>query len=186
MNEIERAVETRMIGPARRVGYELPIIGTTEEPRGEVQWQAPSGRWWLFRDHQTDPSAGLYGGVVVPNEQREKLKELLRQGFSADLILVGHELPLGYSPGDVIPDVVPQRHPLATTSGQVWKVGRPAIPSANGALTIRRAVLKVTAGLIAGAAVLGAAIGSLDPVVIAGVRSPSGAVTWVEVTRWNW
>lgn len=187
MNAIERAVETRVIAPARQAGYELPIIGTSEEPQGEVLWQAPSGHWWLFRDHESDPSAERYGGVVVPDDQREKLEELLRNGFSPDLILVGHEMPQDYSPGDAVPDVVPPRQrQLGPPPSRVWKARQPVVVDGGTALAMGRALFKATSAVVAGAVALGAALGSLDPVVLAGVRHPSGAVTWVEVTRWNW
>jgi hypothetical protein len=190
---IVRGTEERLLLPARRAGYDLPIIGTSDEPDDDVYWQAPSGHWWLITDRQTDPTAEMYGGVVVPQAEREKLTELLREGFSPDRILVGHEFPTGWSPGDPTPDLVPK----ASTS----LAPRPALAierrdeiaatSTEVATTLGRATLSATKALVVGAAAVGAAIGQafsgLDPIIIAGVRDPrTKAVTWVEVARWDW
>lgn len=195
MSEIERVgrmrpVETLMIEPAQRAGYDLTVLGTSNEPDGEMFWQAPSGRWWLFRDHRSDPTVEQYGGMVVPSEQREKLVRLLQTGFSPDIILTGHELPLGHSPGDPLPELVPtprpqlirprsQRHAVlaSESSHSVHMVGRVA----------SSAIKRLAIGAVSAGIAMGIAMSNLDPVVLAGVRDPnSGALTWVEVARWSW
>ena len=188
---IERTEES-LLAPARRAQLELPVIGTSEEPHGDVYWQDPTSQWWLFSHHLSDPTAEQYGGVVVPEEQREKLVRLLREGFSPDLVWVGHELPARWSPGETLPDLVPAA-PASTALAIGGGSIKPELSagSAQAAVTIGRSAFKVTKTLVVGAATVGLALGAtmaeLDPIIIAGVRHPDlGAVTWVEVTRWSW
>lgn len=206
MGEIERAefygggapvpnIEARMLAPARRAGYELAVIGTSREPDGPLYWRgAPEGSWWLFTDHHSDPTAEQYGGVVVPERERKKLVRLLREGFSPDRILIGHELGPDFEPGSPLPQLVPTRAakpavlPARADSARQSQV---SLASAETAQTLGRVALKATVALTRGALALGVAVGSamgnLDPVIVAGVRDPgSGAVTWVEVARWAW
>jgi len=187
-------VEAQLLAPARRAGYELPVLGTSEEPDGDVYWQAPAGNWWLITDRRTDPTAALYGGVVVPEREREKLVELLREGFSPDRILVGHEFPLDWSPGDPVPDLVPKAPStklVPRVSLEAAKRAEIAAASTQATLKLGRVALSAIKALVVGAATVGLAVGKavseLDPIVMAGVRDPrTGAVTWVEVTRWSW
>jgi hypothetical protein len=183
--------EEKLLGPARRAGYELPVIGTAMEPQGEVEYQAPKGQWWIFNYHRDDPTAALHGGVVVPIEVRQRLEQLLRHGFAPDTIWVGHEMPINWEPGQPKPDLVPQKRPA--TTDLVTSPRSPALParSAEVGVAVGKGLLKVTKALVTGAAAAGLAIGSamaeLDPIIVAGVRDPSsGAVTFVEVARWSW
>lgn len=193
-NEPVQGTEERLLAPARRAGYDLPVIGTSEEPDGDVYWQAPTGNWWLITDRRSDPTAALYGGVVVPDREREKLVELLRKGFSADRVLVGHEFPLDWSPGDPVPDLVPKvpsTQLVPRPSLEAARRAEIAAASTRASAMLGRAALTATKALVVGAVAVGAAIGAgfaaLDPVLIAGVRdSRTGAVTWVEVARWSW
>ncbi len=185
--------DQRLLLPARRAGHELPIIGTSDEPDGDLYWQAPSGHWWLFTDRRTDPTAEVYGGVVVPEDVREKLVDLLREGFAPDRILIGHEFPLDWAPGDPRPDLVPKAHPRLAQrpAAEVFRQADIPTVSTRGTLKLGRAVLTGMKALLVGAAAVGSVIGmalsQLDPVVVAGVRDPrTGAVTWVEVARWDW
>lgn len=189
------SVEARLLAPARRAGYELAVIGTSSEPDGPLYWQvAPGGNWWLFSDHRSDPTAEQYGGVVVPESERAKLARLLREGFSPDRILIGHELGPGFEPGSPLPQLVPTRAAkpaVLPTQSEIARQSQHAVASAETAQTLGRVAVKATVALARGALALGVAVGnvvgSLDPVIVAGVRDPgSGAVTWVEVARWTW
>lgn len=190
--ELTSGTEERLLRPARRAGYDLPVIGTSEEPEGDVCWQAPSGHWWVIADRRDDPTAERYGGVVVPERERAKLAQLLREGFSPDRILVGHEFPLGWTPGDPVPDLVPTAsRELVPRSPQEDRRAELTNVSVQATATLGRAALTATKALAVGALAVGVAIGraaaELDPIVIAGVRDPrTGAVTWVEVARWSW
>ena len=186
-NDPVDGVEERLLLPARRAGYDLPVIGTSEEPAGDAYWQGPTGSWWLITDRRTDPTAEIYGGVVVPEAEREKLVRLLREGFAPDRILIGHEMGPRWTPGDPIPDFVPKR-PSAPQGLQRADL---AVASTKATMTLGHAAVTATKALFVGAVAVGSAVGQalseLDPVIIAGVRDPrSGAVTWVEVARWNW
>lgn len=192
-NEPVAGVEERLLLPARRAGYDLSVIGTSQEPDDDLYWQAPSGNWWLITDHRSDPTAALYGGVVVPEAERAKLVALLREGFSADRTLIGHELDQSWKPGDRVPDLVPKAAPKLFPGAPIDGPRRAEIAGASTQATLRlgRAAMTATKALVVGAAAVGSAIGQafseLDPIIIAGVRDPStGAVTWVEVARWTW
>lgn len=188
---LTQRLETELLAPARRAGIELSVIGTTMEPRGQVEYQAPNGQWWIFNHHRDDPTAALHGGVVVPTEVRQRLEQLLRHGFAPDTIWIGHEMPVEWHPGQPKPDLVPQRRPA--TTDLVTTARRPALPagSADFGVAVGKGLLKATKALVLGAAAVGLAVGSamaeLDPIIVAGVRDPSsGAVTFVEVARWSW
>lgn len=189
MSVASPAVMERLLEPARRAELNLPIVGTSTEPEGEVHWQAPSGQWWLIGDHRSDPTAEQYGGVVVPDEVQARLTRLLREGFAPDMILVGHEMPYGYSPGDPIPSLVPApRRQLAPVAvPQSTRALEAAATGTAVSLAVGRSAFRAIGVLAAKAAAVGSALGELDPIVIAGVRDErSGAVTWVEVARWGW
>lgn len=171
----------KLLQPAQRAGLDLPALGTSNEPKGPMYWQAPTENWWLFSDHRSDPTAEAYGGVVVPREQRKKLVRLLAEGFDPDIVLVGHELPIGVTPSDPVPDLVPVSVPGSRA------IAPPSL--SPGTKRTLAALLEgaVTAGslLASTSAALGRAAVQLDPVVLAGVRH-DGCVVWVEVCRWSW
>lgn len=191
------AVEQQMLEPAQRAGYELPVIGTSEPPQGELLWKAPTERWWLFNDHRDDPTVAQYGGVVVPPDVREKLTRLLAEGFAPDLILVGHELPNEWAPGRPLPELVPRSpRPLPAPSPRVETLRAITTPQttrniASGAWKVGKAALGagITVGKVTGVmvAAVAAAAAELDPVIVSGVRVPgTDLVTFVEVARWEW
>jgi len=192
-NEPVDGVEERLLLPARRAGFDLPVIGTSDEPNGDLYWQTRSGHWWLITDHRSDPTAEIYGGVVVPEAEREKLVRLLQEGFSPDRVLIGHEFPSGWEPGDPCPNLVPKAPPQLVTGTSLQLPPRAELASASTQATLKlgRVALSAIKALVVGAATVGLAVGKavseLDPIVMAGVRDPrTGAVTWVEVTRWSW
>lgn len=185
--ELAGRTETLLLAPARHAGYDLPVIGTSQAPEGEFVWQAPNGQHWIFNDHKDDPTAAQFGGVVVPDDVQERLVQLLKHGFAPDIILIGHELPASYSPGEPLPELVPVK-PL-----ELVPLKPPAISpqTTETALTVGKASLKamkmIVAAAVAAGTSIGAAVTKLDPIVIAGVRDPqTGAVTWCEVARWAW
>lgn len=191
------ALNARMLDPAHRIGYELPVIGTSTAPQGEFLWQAPTEQWWLFNGHRDDPTAVQYGGVVVPPDVKERLTRLLTEGFAPDVILIGHEMPHGWGPGSPLPDLVPT--PPSRLPGRPRRSTAAGSPTAShtsrnvgvGVLKLGKAVVLggVAVGVALGAAVgaVSAAAARLDPVIVAGVRNPgTGLVTWVEVARWDW
>lgn len=194
---VASGVLERMLEPARHAGYDLPVIGTSQEPQGEFLWQAPTDRWWVFNDHRADPTAAQHGGVVVTDEVKERLTRLLAQGFDPDVILVGHETPQGWSPGSQLPDLVPAAERRTLVPARKSKMLGSLIASPRS-LDVGIGALKVGKAAVVGGVAVGVALGALvgavaaaaarlDPVIIAGVRdSGTGLVTWVEVARWDW
>ena len=185
-------VGQRLLQPAERAGRTLQVLGRSEQPPNGKPWQAQTGRWWMFFEHGVDPTAELYGGVVVPPEVREQLVELLRAGFDPDVVVVGHECPPSWQPGDPTPSLVP-----APRSEAMVKAPAPSpsyLPSAEQSadMAVRTASLIGKAGFALGKGVVGlsaalvAGFIRLDPVILAGIKHEDGSITWVEVARWDW
>ncbi len=185
------AVRQRLLQPADHAEHSLEVLGRSEQPPNGYPWLAPTGRWWTFFDHDSDPTALMYGGVVVPADVRVQLEQLLRKGFAPDVVLIGHELPAPWEPGDPLPALVPAAPPPAEleTTRQVSYLPVPK-RSANMAVRAAGALGKAAFAIGKSAAQIGVAVGAslaqIDPVILAGVRHEDGLVTWVEVVRWTW
>ncbi|MCA9859866.1 MAG: hypothetical protein KC438_09095 [Thermomicrobiales bacterium] len=190
--EISKAVEERLLGPARRADVVMPVLGTAPKPTERVHWQAPTGRWWLIDDFRSDPTAETYGGVVVPVDVRDRLTDLLRAGFAPDIVLVGHEMPDRFVPGDPVPDLVPgqatpsDRMPATLVNPSTDAALEAARQGSEKALALTRLAGKALVALVSAAAAAGSALGRLDPVIVAGVEVEAGVFVWVEVDRWSW
>lgn len=190
--EISEAVEERLLEPARRADVVVPVLGTAPKPTGRVHWQAPTGRWWLIDEFRSDPTAQAYGGVVVPAEVRGRLKDLLRAGFAPDIVLVGHEMPDRFAPGDPVPDLVPgqatpsDRMPATLVNPSTDAALDAARQGSEKALALTRLAGKALVALVSAAAAAGSALSRLDPVIVAGVEVEAGVFVWVEVDRWSW
>lgn len=181
-------VDERLILPARRAGRELSVLGAAPAPSGPLHWQAPTGNWWVINEFRSDPTAELYGGVVVPREVRVRLEQLLREGFAPDRILLGHELPREYSPGDPIPDLVPAKRSsevLAPRHSPEMAI-EAARQGAAATIGLARSAGKALALVAGAAAAAGLAVARLDPIIVAGVEVEPGVFAWVEVDRWSW
>lgn len=179
-------LNARVLEPARRAGLgDLHVIGRSEQPPNGYPWRAPNGHWWAFFDHASDPTAEVYGGVVVPADIRARLERLLTAGFDPDVVLIGHEMPREWTPGEGLPSLLPKR-PAAGRSVAIT-IARPGFDPAlrfGGAVAL--VALNVGAGALRLAEAVARSVASLDPVVLAGVRHGDGSLTWVEVCRWNW
>lgn len=184
------AVRQRLLQPADHAGHSLEVLGRSEQPPNGYPWLAPTGRWWTFFEHDSDPTALMYGGVVVPAEVRSKLEQLLREGFAPDVILVGHELPARWEPGDPLPSLVPAAPPSTELPARQALYLPDPKKSADVAVRTAGALGKAAFAIGKSAAQIGVALGAslaqLDPVILAGVRHEDGSVTWVEVVRWTW
>lgn len=190
-------LEERLLRPARAANQDVEVIGTSEAPEGEFLWQAPTERWWVFNDHRDDPTVAQYGGVVVPADVKERLLRLLAEGFAPDLILIGHEMPDRWKPGDPVPELVPVSTPTLPAAGAATPVLPRLVTSQTsrdvgvGALKVGKAAFLggLALGVLTGqvVAAVAAAAAQLDPVIVAGVRAPGASyATWVEVARWEW
>ena len=189
--EISEAVEERLLAPARRAEVVVPVLGTAPKPTERIHWQAPTGRWWLIDDFRSDPTAETYGGVVVPADVRGRLKDLLRAGFAPDLVLVGHEMPDQYTPGDPVPNLVPEQAPASPIPATLVNPSPDAALEAarqgtKGVLTLSRLAGKALLALVGTAVAAGSVLSRLDPVIVAGVEIRPGVFAWVEVDRWSW
>lgn len=184
---VEHVLARRLLDPARAAGIRLEAIGVSPPPTGETLVQEPSGRWWIFNDHRHDPMALAHGGVIVPPDIRERLERLLANGFSADMILIGHELPGDWSPGRPIRAPGHASSYTTTSPGRDphGAVGNPA--AARAVANTMRSLVAVGAALGTSLARFAGALAELDPVVIAGAWIPnSDHLVYVEVARWSW
>jgi hypothetical protein len=185
-------LDKQVLDPARRAGYDLPVVGTSPAPEGLVTWKAPTERWWIFASHRDDPVAAEAGGLVVPPDVYSRLTELLKHGFAPDIVVVGHEMPGRWSPGDPLPEADRKRE----SSAQTAATAAAACARSDAARQVSRGAIKVGWTLAQAGAALAIGVGSLlaelavsvalDPIVLAGVRVPdSDLVIWVEVARWQ-
>lgn len=186
--EAELVLSQRLLTPARAAGRDLEVIGVGPPPTGETLVQEPGGRWWMFNDHRDDPLARMHGGAVVPRDVRERLEQLLANGFSADLILVGHELPGDWSPGRPIPELGPAPSDAIRKSPRRDPHGAVADSAAARAIaSTMRSLAGAGAALGTSLARLAGALAELDPVIVAGAHIPnSDHLVYVEVARWSW
>lgn len=173
--------EQRMLVPARRVGQELAVAGTTALPQSQEVVDTQWGKW-LFVDHVEDPTATQYGGdIPVPEKDHAKLVMLDRAGVRPDLVWLGHQLPASWKVGDPVP--VPAPRPLREKDAQLAQ--RLAVTT-SWFLKAAGALLAAAAAPAALGAVAFAGVG-LDPIVLGGVKHPDHPVVqWCVLAQWEW
>lgn len=181
--ELEAFLGRKVLAPARRMGYDLPILGISDGvPERPIQVRTPSGTWAYASDYRSDPAAEQYGGVSpVPGSILEFLEEMYAGGVRPNKLWLAHEVPGIWEPGRPLPPTVPpsqrmRRHDevLIGVTEQV-KRGLVAGAAALGA------VAAAPAALLAAAPTIG-----LDPVILGGVQHPDGPCAWVPLAAWQW
>jgi hypothetical protein len=181
---LAQRLERQVLAPARSIGEELSLVAITEPPPPVSVMYPPRGGTWLIAYHDSDPIAHARGGDLhAPEAEIKRLTQMHQAGVNPDVILVGHQQPGRWRPGDPVPPAYFAGEPTTVNrvlSAQAWAV--------ESGLRLLRAALKagaeISAGTAAGAAALGAAV-LLDPVVAAGVREPrSGLIGWVPLGSW--
>lgn len=177
---LEIRARDQLIIPARKAATELEIAGLTRIPTGPELVRGPKG-YWLVVDHREDPTADAKGRIPIPAAERAKLSALADAGVAPDLIILGHELPADWKPGQL--------------AGPLAPPGKAAVEAEERSLARSRALVSGARSLIKGAAVGTAAVaaapllalGGLDPIVLGGVcDSERSVVAWSVLCWWEW
>jgi hypothetical protein len=172
-----RLMERCVLAPARSIGEELPVIAVTEPPAPVTVWHPPQGNTWIAARHDADPMTLGRGAMYAPKREIGRMKRMGRAGVTFDVVLVGHEIPGRWYPGDPVP--------------KAYEAGSPA--AVDRVVATQRAVFDVASGLLraaargAGVATAGVlqAMVSVDPLVLGGLRDPhSGQIAWVYLSGW--
>jgi len=186
-------VGNRLLAPAARLGHQLPVIGVSPPPSGQLLTRAADGTPWIISDYRLDPSFEEHGGVVVPRDVAAFLNELRAAGASWDRTLVAHQLPPDWTPEQPLPRVVPEARTAGIRRAERATDAGSALLAATARAAGRLAVAAATTGARAAAAgTVGLALAMaeaivLDPVIVAGVDlSEEPLVAWVELARWSW
>lgn len=180
--ELEAFVGRKIVGPARQIGRDLPILGfSTGVPDGPVYSKTPGGTWAYGTDYRADPAAERYGGVSpVPAPILGDLWEMRSAGVRPTELWIVHETDGSWEPGRPLPSTVPpsrrfRRHDdLAIKATEQLKRG----------LLVAGALLGAAAA--APAALLASPAIGLDPVILGGVRHQDGSCAWVPLASWYW
>ncbi len=101
---LARRVERQVLAPARMLGEELSLVAVTEPPPPVSIMHPPQGGTWIAAYHDSDPVALARGGYLhAPEAEIERLTRLYEAGVDPDAILIGHQLPGHWRPGDPVP-----------------------------------------------------------------------------------
>ena len=174
-----KALQRRVLAPARAIDIELTLVAVTPTPRGEATpciFSDSAGRFWIAADPVHDPSQ-RDGKLPIPRVQLQRLVALRNAGLSVDLIVIAHELPQGWGPQMPVPSLVPAAPETTRTDHMV-------VNAARGVAHGIAATLRIAATV--GAAVAFAPIAGLDPVVLGGVSGSKGATAWSVLATWTW
>lgn len=180
--ELEALVGSRIIGPARAIGYDLPLVGTTDPLASHQFWQKPDRDWALATPLALDPTRAQFGGTLpAPPAVVQRVIALDKAGARWDEVAVVHELPPEFTPGDPWPQLFPCERPAELISN------RDAETAATVALDLLRGAVTGLGTAVAGTLTAATAIAELDPILLVGIRHPEVEVVgWVEVARWGW
>jgi hypothetical protein len=182
---LKRQLERRILAPARSIGEELSLVAITEPPPPVSIMHPPQGGTWIAARHDHDPVAEARGALHAPEAEIERLTKLHEAGVAPDVILVGHQLPDRWQPGDPVP--------AAYLPAEVATVDRLLATQATAA-GIGFDFLRTLAGIGVGlGAVTAAGIGravdaavSLDPFLLGGIHDPkTGLIGWVFLGGWD-
>jgi hypothetical protein len=187
---LSERLEHQVFAPARVAGIEnLAIAAVTEPPPPVSTLHPPQGGTWIAAYHDSDPVALARGGKLhAPEAEIERLMRLHEAGVKPDAVLIGHQLPGHWQPGDPVP--------LAYLAGEATTVSRVLAIQAGAVgvgLEVLRAAVKVGAGIglaigavgLAGGAALGATV-LVDPFILVGVHErESGLIGWVFLGGWD-
>lgn len=193
---LTRQLEEQVFAPARVIGEELSLVAITEPPPPISILHPPQGGTWIAARHDSDPVALARGALHAPEKEIARLTQLHRAGVDPDVILVGHELPGRWRPGDPVPAAYLPGE--TSTIGNVLAAQAAAVELGRGLLRgVAKIGIGIGVGVGAGLATAAVGIGSMsslgdgdfvmiDPFVLAGVRDPqTGLVGWVLLGAWD-
>lgn len=182
---LERQLERRVLAPARSIGEDLSLVAITEAPPPVSIMHPPQGGTWIAARHDHDPVAMARGALHAPEAEIERLTRLHEAGMRPDVILVGHQLPGRWQPGDPVPP--------AYLPGETSTVNR-VLAAQSSAVAFGLGLVQAAAGIgvglgqaaAAGVARLGESAAALDPFILGGTREPqTDLIGWVFLGGWD-
>ncbi|HXF31573.1 MAG TPA: hypothetical protein VN522_08625 [Solirubrobacterales bacterium] len=182
---LEHQLERQILAPARSVGEDLSLVAITEPPPPVSIMHPPQGGTWIAARHDRDPVAAARGALHAPEAEIERLRRLHEAGMRPDVILVGHQLPGRWQPGDPVPP--------AYLPGEAATVNR-VLAAQSSAVAFGLGLVQAAAGIggglgqaaAGGVARLGETVAALDPVILGGTREPeTGLIGWVFLGGWD-
>jgi len=182
---LERQLERRVLAPARRIGENLPLVAITEPPPPVSILHPPQGGTWIAAYHDSDPVALARGALHAPEAEIRRLAQLHKAGVEPDAILVGHQLPGRWQPGDPVPAAY-----LPAEVATVDRLLATQAAAVSAGVDFLRTLAGIGAGLgaatVAGVGQLADAAVLLDPFVLGGITEPkTGLVGWVFLGGWD-
>ena len=182
---LERQLERQVLAPARSVGEDLALVAITEPPPPVSIMHPPQGGTWIAAYHDSDPVAQARGALHAPEAEVARLTKLHDAGVEPDVILVGHQLPDRWQPGDPVPAAY-----LPSEVATVDRLLATQAAAVGVGFDFLRALAGIGVGLgaatAAGVGRAADAVAALDPFVLAGVREPkTGLIGWVFLGGWD-
>lgn len=182
---LERQLERRVLAPARSIGENLPLVAITEPPPPVSILHPPQGGTWVAASYDRDPVALARGALHAPEAEIERLTRLHKAGVDPDVILVGHQLPGRWQPGDPVSAAY-----LPAEVATVDRLLATQAAAVNAGVDFLRTLAGIGAGLgaatVAGVGQLADAAVLLDPFVLGGINEPkTGLVGWVFLGGWD-
>lgn len=181
----DRLLEQCVLAPARSAGEELSVVAVTEPPPPVTVWHPPEGNTWIAARHDADPVALGRGALHAPEREIARMKRLSRAGIRFDVILIGHELPGRWYPGDPVPEAyelgAKAAHQRTVTAQRTaFELAAVLLQAVVGSAALAvRGVGMATAGAAA-------ALSTLDPLVLGGLADPAtGQIAWVYLGGWD-
>jgi hypothetical protein len=180
--ELEALLGRKILGPARSIGYDLPVIGVSPDvPEGPVYTRTPHGTWAYGTDYRSDPAAQQYGGVSpVPASILDSLAEMRSVGVKPTDLWIVHEADGRWEPGTPLPPTVPPSRRVRRHDELLIALTEQTKRGLVVAGAVLGAVVAAPVALVASPAI------GLDPMILAGVRHPDGPCAWVPLASWNW
>jgi len=182
---LERQLERRVLAPARSIGENLALVAITEPPPPVSILHPPQGGTWVAARYDHDPVALARGALHAPEAEIERLTRLHKAGVEPDTILVGHQLPGRWQPGDPVSAAY-----LPAEVATVDRLLATQAAAVNAGMDFLRTLAGIGAGLgaatVAGVGQLADAAVLLDPFVLGGINEPkTGLVGWVFLGGWD-
>jgi hypothetical protein len=182
---LERQLERRVLAPARSIGENLPLVAITEPPPPVSIMHPPQGGTWIAAYHDSDPVALARGALHAPEAEIRRLEQLHKAGVEPDAILVGHQLPGRWQPGDPVPAAY-----LPAEMATVDRLLATQAAAVGSGLDFLRTLAGIGVGLgtatAAGVGRVADAAAALDPFILGGVHDPgTGLVAWTLLGAWD-
>ena len=176
------SLEGRLFLPAARAGVQPKRFAVTSTPRTHLvatTLMDDHGCHWVISSALADP-ATRDGRIPVPRKHLDALYRLDSAGAALDFVVIAHELPGSWRPGEPLPRLVPPPERVRRADHVVLEIGHRLLAAA---------VLTLKVGAVAAAAPIAAAaaLAALDPVILGGVVTDDPNLTaWAVIAAWAW